>query len=393
MEDVASDYDINDEVLAENNEIENDITSYNPSSTVVYSRDWTIETINNQIEQGNIDLNPEFQRRNAWTDEKRSKLIESIIIGYPVPEIVLAEDPKKKRSFIVIDGKQRLLTIAGFISNNKYSYWKKDKLSNLIIRNDLNTKSFQDLKNDINLKEEFREFNNASLRCTIITNFQNNDVLYDIFYRLNSGSVPLATQELRQVLYRGEFSNFLVSITNSFQPIHKVLRLQGPDKRLIDIEVLLRLFSILLYPETYSGNLKKYLDNTMFTLNNNWINYEQKIHNTYENINKTIERLILIFGGVEKVGRKYDKYGFESRFNRVLFEVEIYFFFYLDEDKFDVAKTEHFLNSFMGLCLNAEFKSSIEATTKSSDNYKIRFNLFNRLMIDVFGMEYISPFI
>lgn len=55
---------------------------------IVYSRDWTIQTIIDQIEQGNIELNPGFQRRNAWNDSKRSKLIESILIGYPVPEIV-----------------------------------------------------------------------------------------------------------------------------------------------------------------------------------------------------------------------------------------------------------------------------------------------------------------
>ena len=53
------------------------------SNLIVFSRDWTVATILSQIEQGNIDLNPGFQRRNAWNDNKRSKLIESIMIGYP----------------------------------------------------------------------------------------------------------------------------------------------------------------------------------------------------------------------------------------------------------------------------------------------------------------------
>src|ERR1700739_1003122 len=103
-----------DDVVNDNKEIIEDIASFDPTSIVVYSRDWTIETVYNQIINDNIDLNPQYQRRNAWTDEKRSKLIESIIIGYPVPEIVLAEDTVKKKSFAVIDGKQRLLTVAGF---------------------------------------------------------------------------------------------------------------------------------------------------------------------------------------------------------------------------------------------------------------------------------------
>ena len=85
-----------EEILEGNQEIIEDIEEFNPSDIVVYSRDWTIETIQAQINGGNIDLNPKFQRRNAWNDDKRSKLIESIIIGYPVPEIVLAENPGKK---------------------------------------------------------------------------------------------------------------------------------------------------------------------------------------------------------------------------------------------------------------------------------------------------------
>lgn len=95
------------------------------ANLIVFSRDWTVATILNQIEQGNIDLNPGFQRRNAWNDKKRSKLIESIMIGYPIPEIVLAEDKNKRNSFIVIDGKQRLLTIAGFKNPEAYQYWTK----------------------------------------------------------------------------------------------------------------------------------------------------------------------------------------------------------------------------------------------------------------------------
>ena len=126
MEDNLESEIINDNLLDSE-----DIKDVNASDVIVYARDWTIETIYNQINIGNIDLNPKFQRRNAWNDVKRSQLVESIIIGYPIPEIVLAEDPSKKRSFIVIDGKQRLLTIAGFVDNEKYKYWDTPRLKKL----------------------------------------------------------------------------------------------------------------------------------------------------------------------------------------------------------------------------------------------------------------------
>ena len=68
-----------------NEELASEVSAEGVESLVVYSRDWTVETILRQIEQDNIELNPGFQRRNAWNDVKRSKLIESLIIGLPVP--------------------------------------------------------------------------------------------------------------------------------------------------------------------------------------------------------------------------------------------------------------------------------------------------------------------
>lgn len=93
----------NQEIVDFNEDIVNDdpVTSDDLSGLVIYSRDWTIETIINQIESGNIDLDPSFQRRNVWNNNKRSKLIESLIVGYPVPEVVLAEVPGKKNSILL----------------------------------------------------------------------------------------------------------------------------------------------------------------------------------------------------------------------------------------------------------------------------------------------------
>src|SRR5271156_1022170 len=84
------------------------------SKTVWTASDWTTETILRQIEKGNIQLNPQYQRREVWKAERKSKFIESLIIGLPIPQIVLAEDQTRRNSYIVIDGKQRLLTLSQF---------------------------------------------------------------------------------------------------------------------------------------------------------------------------------------------------------------------------------------------------------------------------------------
>lgn len=76
------------------NENNNEFDSFN--SAVVWGMDWTAETIANQLEKGNIDINPKFQRRDAWTQEEKSRLIESLMLGLPVPTIILAEMKGRK---------------------------------------------------------------------------------------------------------------------------------------------------------------------------------------------------------------------------------------------------------------------------------------------------------
>jgi uncharacterized protein with ParB-like and HNH nuclease domain len=84
------------------------------SGATLWSTDWTTETIISQLMKGNINLSPKFQRRNAWNDKRKSLFIESLFLGLPVPQLILAEDKNKKGSFIVIDG-----------SND---YWRSDNL-------------------------------------------------------------------------------------------------------------------------------------------------------------------------------------------------------------------------------------------------------------------------
>jgi hypothetical protein len=148
----------------------------------IASRDWTVETIVRQIEQENIDLDPAFQRRNAWRDLRRSRLIESFILGFPVPQLVLAENPRRRGSFIVIDGKQRLLTIAGTYLPEYRDYWAQPRFSGLSILTELNGESLDSFLTESKFSKERRLLGNADIRTTVISGFTDEDVLYDIFY-------------------------------------------------------------------------------------------------------------------------------------------------------------------------------------------------------------------
>lgn len=379
-------------ILNDNEEIADDLEFTHLEDTKVYSRDWTIGTIYDQIDQQNIDLNPDFQRRNAWDDARRSRLIESLIVGYPVPEVVLAEDLEKRRSFLVIDGKQRLLTIAGYI-NPKIVYWKKPVLTGLKVRKDLNGLSYQELVSNPAYADVVRSLKNADLRCTVISSYKSNDVLYNIFHRLNTGSVPLATQELRQVLFRGPFSNYLITITNELQPIHEVLGLKGPDHRLRDVEIILRYLSICFFGKSYAGNLKKFLDDSMKAFNLKWDELNETVEGEYKNLNDGLFKLENIFGRYNRIGRKYTDNLLENRFNRVLFEVQVFYLSHVPEDLITEQSISKFTHDFQALCNTAEFRSSIEATTKTRDSYFTRFSNFETLINTVFGLKLnINPF-
>jgi hypothetical protein len=379
---------LNADVEVDNEEIIDDIDSFDLSSIVVYSRDWTVETLYNQIKIGNIDLNPKFQRRNAWNDEKRSRLIESLLIGYPVPEIVLAENPKKKRSFIVIDGKQRLLTVAGYIDPETFTYWDNQKLSHLKNREDLNGAAYKDLKTNTKYSEDRTAFDNADIRCTVISNYSSTDILYDIFYRLNVGSQPLSTQELRQVLNKGEFADYLIEITNTKQPLHQIMGLNGPDNRLRDVEIILRFISFVLLGKSYNSNLKKFLDDCMDSITKEWSTKKTQVEKIYSDFNYSIEKLGKVFNDTQ-IGRKYKNGKYETRFNKVLFEVEVFYFMYITDTDLTDAKLTYFRQKFEELCSsNIDFLNTIESSTKNIENYRTRFTLFKKIMNDTFGSSF-----
>lgn len=307
----------------------------------------------------------------------------------PVPQIVLAEDPARPKSFIVIDGKQRLLTLAGYLEPQRISYWKDPVLSGLTTFKELNGASAERLSS-FTFGDYHRRLVNADVRCTIISNVQDEDVLYEVFYRINTGFVRLSTQELRQVLKRGWFADFLVDATSTLQPIHEVLGLEEPDVRLADIEIILRSLAIELYGKNYNGNMKAFLDTSMERITKEFERKPDDISAAYEQFNQGIEKLKTIFEPLE-IGRKVTNGEFERRFNRALFEVEEYFFCHLSKksvDKYGAAFREAFISEIQR---NATLRTAVESTTKSIERTSARFVEMGKLVEKVFSEEISVP--
>jgi len=372
--------DIFDHVTDIENEEDSDLaTPRLLEGVVVTDTDWTTETVLNQVDKGNIILNPSFQRREAWDDRRKSRFIESLILGLPIPQLVLAEIKGARGRYLVIDGKQRLLALMKFAASNTL---EKLKLKGLDIRSDLNGLTWEQLKSRPELSGDVAAFENAQVRTTVIRGWQHEEALYLIFHRLNSGSVPLSPQELRHVLHPGPFINFAFEFAEGSDVFITLLGNKGqPDFRMRDVELLIRFFGMKHFLLKYEGDLKKFLDKTVNQLNESWLVQEDVIRNTATNCSQAITFTIELFG--DEAFSKWTAKGSERRFNRAVFDVMTYYF--SNEEVRQKIKAEKLnkavVDSFHRLCeTNPKFVKALESTTKSREAFATRLLLWGETL-------------
>ncbi|EQB2598958.1 DUF262 domain-containing protein [Aeromonas salmonicida] len=348
-----------------------DVISF--KDAVVMTADWTIETLDTQINKGNIDFQPGFQRRFAWDAIRKSRLIESIIVGMPVPNIVLAENKNHRGKFIVIDGKQRLATVSEFMAGEL-------TLKGLDIRRDLNGKSLDTLPDDDRVYLE-----NATLRSTLIRNWGDENFLYAIFFRLNSGSLPLSPQELRKALIGSSLIEHVDDYIIESQPFKAIFG-DTLDRRMRDSELVLRFLSYDRNLSNYDGNFRKFLDETTTYYEIDWATRMAEADESLRKLDIALTTSHTIFqrNAFKKwLGEKYERV-----INRAIFDTIIRFF--SDQRVVDacVGKEQEVVDAFNALCLTQEFKDAIEKTTKSTAATNARINLWGTALAAVCGMTY-----
>lgn len=252
---------------------------YNITST---PNDFNVKTIFDFMTSGIVGV-PGFQRNYVWDIKKASKLIESLIMNLPVPQIFLYEEAKN--SFLVIDGQQRLMTIYYFLKKRFPKAEKRVELRQIfdaqgsipeeIISNDeyfidFNLKlgeRFVDRKNRLEglnydtLEDADRTtLELRAIRCVIIIPFDRTDdsSMYEIFYRLNTGGVNLTPQEIRACIYYSDFYEMLNRLNLDVR--WRRLTKAEPDIRMRDMESLLRGFAMLVSGREYRPPMVRFLN-------------------------------------------------------------------------------------------------------------------------------------
>ncbi len=256
MNTILSDDDVETEGENEEDEvsIHYDIASY-PS-------DYTLSGIAQMWKDGDIEI-PDYQREFVWGIKQSSLLIDSFLMGLPVPPVFFYIDDENKN--LVIDGQQRILSIVFFMEGyfgKESTHGKRQvfRLSGLGEENPYNRQRFEDLD-----ESDQRKLKQAVLRAINIRQLNpigESTSAYHIFERLNTGGTPLKPQEIRNCVFRGEFSK-LLKHANKDPNWRLILGRPNLDKHQKDVELLLRVFSLVGSGDRYEKPMKEFLNLAM----------------------------------------------------------------------------------------------------------------------------------
>lgn len=261
-------------------DIEPQIDEYDLTSS---PNDFNISTIFDFIQRGSVQI-PGFQRNYVWDAKRASRLIESIIIGLPIPQIFLYEQARNQ--FLVIDGQQRLMTIYYFMHGR---FPKATRRADLRAIFDEHGKIPEEVIADPEYFDKFRlrlpdveegkpnkfsgltyetlgdyqsTFDLRTIRNIIVKQVKpsgDHSSIFEMFNRLNTGGVLLTPQEIRSSMYHSDFLGALTKL-NGDPRWRAILGQPQPDNHAKDVEVLLRATAMWKRGPEYTPSMTAFLN-------------------------------------------------------------------------------------------------------------------------------------
>jgi hypothetical protein len=225
------------------------------------SYDMTVRQIFDMFTEGVIFVPPEYQRQFVWDLEREAVLIESILLGIPVPSLFMATN--KDSTWEIVDGVQRLSTIVHFIdpSENFLKAINKKlplKIGGLEKLTELNGFTFTDLPKSMQLM-----FMTRPIRVTVLNDKSDLSVRFDLFERLNTGGVLLTNQEIRNCIFRGVFNQDIKKLSKMSDFSTAVKLKDAAHQNGMVEEYVLRFFAYLENHKAFDGSVKEFLNDYM----------------------------------------------------------------------------------------------------------------------------------
>ena len=278
-DDYAEDKDAEDKDAEDKDELQ--IEEYDISAS---PNDFNVMTLHSFVDSGSVRI-PGFQRNFVWDIGRSSRLIESLILGLPVPQLFLYEQERNR--FLVIDGQQRLMSIYYFIKKRFPRKERRDEIRRIfdqqgtvpdqVLHDDEYFQTFNlRLASSLpNRENKLKGLNYATLgnyktqldlrpirNIVVKQNAPSGDdsSMFEVFNRLNTGGVNLRPQEIRTSMYHSDFYRMLYRINAESPQWRKLLRSDAPDLHMKDIEILLRGFAMLVDGDNYAPSMVRFLN-------------------------------------------------------------------------------------------------------------------------------------
>ena len=355
-----------------------DLESKEERKIIWQPKDFSLREFLSMKQDGDLDLQPEYQRKYVASTKIASRLIESILMDVPIPVIYLAEE--KNGTYSVIDGQQRLTSFLSFITG-KFPNGELFKLSGLTVFKELNRKSFNDLD-----KELQNKIKTTTIHTIVIKKESNEDVKFEIFERLNTGSTALNEDEIRNTVYRGNYIKLLAELENN-PTFDKLVQKDNFKNRMIYRGMILRFFALTEKSYlNYKPSMKQFCNKE---LRDNRFISEEKQKEYKERFNHCIDLVKIVFG--ETAFRRYLPSSNENekgswtttRINMALYDIQMYCF--KDYSKNDVLRNADFIREAMIDLMNnnQEFIDSILIQTSDREILKKRFKIWSEKLEEI----------
>ncbi len=334
---------------------------FDPARIRVETKPMVISLLMDRLRNREIDLTPGFQRKGGiWSAKAKSQLIESLLIRIPLPAFYM--DGSDESKWLVVDGLQRLSTLKSFVID------KTLKLTGLEFLDECKNKRFDDLPR--NLQRRILE---TQVTVFVIQENTPPEVKFNIFKRINTGGLPLSSQEIRHALHQGKACSLLQVLAEGAE--FRTATNEGiRDDRMGDRECALRVLAFLRTPylDYRSSSMDAFLNQCMIDLNNL---SESELQVLGDRFKRAMVDCYRLFGD-----RAFRKQSAESPrrypINRALFEVWAANIESLPPDAIDRLQ-ERSLSlqaRFISLLDNSDFAGAITYGTGDPQKVRLRFS-------------------
>lgn len=340
-----------------------EIRPFDPGKIDIDMKTMELSSLIKRIRYHEVNLNTTFQRKaGLWSDEKKSRLIESILLCIPLPAFYF--DGGDSDNWLIIDGLQRITSLKEFVVDETLA------LTGLEFFKDLEGMTFSKLP-----RVFIRRIEETNINAYIVRSGTPSNVKYNIFKRINTGGLELTAQEIRHALYQGKATRICEALAKKSE-FKKATTYSLRNDRMQDQEFVLRFVAVCYYgPDNYEGVPDNYLNDAMEYLNADDSIDESELERMFVYVMSAVWDIM-----GKSAFRKLAADGMRRPINKAIYEAWCRNLFLLSEEelKILIRRKETVSLLFLDMCESDFFLRIIKASDKKS--FLLRFDQIKQML-------------